>query len=395
MPGKQNTYTLGEYGVNRVKSPIHLVDGELLTAQNADVPFEKGNRGLAKRRGMAKLNEVAAAGPILSMTNIPIPDPFPDPVVGDTIHYGFGAVTRASSDGTTWADTSVAFNAASASGPNQSGYVTDGWLYYPGSTAPIIKRFDGSTVEDFVSLPDDPHLGPVVQINGLAGIGSLLFALAALAGGAFGGMVVYRIDLDDASVTKFCEGFVPDAVPPSGYFGFIAAGAAGLVAWQGTIWVCAGHSTGGPFSTRVYSANPSAGAWSLDHTIAGTAPTTAYGADASSLWLLVLGSVGSELYKRSTGGSYSVVLAASTHVVYAVGDVVYIAGDTGLLRSDDDGGSFTDLFVPTVTSVTTSGGGVTFDGDVYLFLPEGVYRDDGAVATQVDGAAGRWGVGIL
>lgn len=389
MPGKQNTYTLGEYGVNRVKSPVHLVDGELLTAQNADVPFVQGNRGLRKRSGMAKHNEVAAAGAIRSMINIPIPDPFPDPSVGDTIHYGSGSVTRASSDGSTWADTSVPFNAAVAGGPNQGGYFNDGWLYYPGSTAPIIKRFDGSTVEDFVSLPDDPNLGAVVQINGMAGDGSAMYALATFADGSF---VVYSIDLDDASVAKFCEGFIVGAGPLPGYIASIAS-VAGLVVWEGSVWVCADVS--GVGAVRVYSAAIGGSAWSLDHTFSGggAGSWSAYGAGATSLWVLIIGSHG--LYKRSGGGSYSLVSPDFTAVVYAVDDVVYIAGVTGLQRSDDDGGSFTDLDAAAVTNVTTSAGGVEFGGDVYLFLAEGVYRDDGATATLVDGGVSSWGAGAF
>ncbi len=122
MPGKSNTYTLGELGVNRVLSPVHLTDGELLVAQNADVPFDKGNRGLRKRSGMVKHNEFPAAGAVLSMTNIPIPDPLPttedpppplppaDPPgvnAGDIYLLAAGSTWQVSTDGVTFTGSST------------------------------------------------------------------------------------------------------------------------------------------------------------------------------------------------------------------------------------------------------------------------------------------------
>jgi hypothetical protein len=179
VPGKANVYTLGEYGVNRVKSPIHLIDGELLTAQNADVPFEKGNRGLRKRPGMAKHNEVAAAGPILSMINIPIPDPYVPLITEGAVMYAVRSSAVAplyqiSTDGTTWS-TSGSMPSIQPSGPvggaltfgqevRQHGGIlvlTDG-LYFLDAVDGHLVRWNGTTLDTMTSntLETIADMGP-------------------------------------------------------------------------------------------------------------------------------------------------------------------------------------------------------------------------------------------
>lgn len=127
MPGKSNVYTLGEFGVNRVKSPIHLIDGELLTAQNADVPFDKGNRGLRKRSGLAKLNTDVAAGSIASMTWVPLADPF------GTLYFYTGSVPSwsVSQTGTTFASQLAPSVSAQIGTQSNPGFVTHrGRMYF-------------------------------------------------------------------------------------------------------------------------------------------------------------------------------------------------------------------------------------------------------------------------
>lgn len=69
---KINVYGLGEHGINRVKSPIHVKDGELLSAQNATIRPIQAQLSLTKRDGMAKINSSAAAGAIIAIKNIPL-----------------------------------------------------------------------------------------------------------------------------------------------------------------------------------------------------------------------------------------------------------------------------------------------------------------------------------
>ena len=68
MAGKLNVYNLGAQGVNVDKNPVELEDGELTKAQNAIQ--EDGS--LRKRRGLVKVNSVAAAGAIKGAKEVPI-----------------------------------------------------------------------------------------------------------------------------------------------------------------------------------------------------------------------------------------------------------------------------------------------------------------------------------
>lgn len=77
MPGKLNVYQLGEIGINLVESAIHVKDGTLLSAQNAQLAPIDGDGAIRKRDGMAKLNAVAAAGAILAGCAVPMTDPAP------------------------------------------------------------------------------------------------------------------------------------------------------------------------------------------------------------------------------------------------------------------------------------------------------------------------------
>lgn len=71
--GKLSVFNLGEKGVNVVRSPIHLTDGELTQAQNAQFDQTGQEGGIRKRDGMAKVN-AAALGAGASISGImPVP----------------------------------------------------------------------------------------------------------------------------------------------------------------------------------------------------------------------------------------------------------------------------------------------------------------------------------
>lgn len=69
---KIDVYTLGQHGINRVKSPVHVQDGELLSAQNATVRPVQGQLAITKRDGMSKINSTAANGVVNAVINVPI-----------------------------------------------------------------------------------------------------------------------------------------------------------------------------------------------------------------------------------------------------------------------------------------------------------------------------------
>ncbi|MET0742955.1 MAG: hypothetical protein ABWY78_06250 [Microvirga sp.] len=67
-------YNLGEMGVNVAKSPIHLTDGELVAAQNAQFYVEAGRGAIRKRPGLQVFSN-ALAGDVKGFIGVPLPSP--------------------------------------------------------------------------------------------------------------------------------------------------------------------------------------------------------------------------------------------------------------------------------------------------------------------------------
>lgn len=72
MGGKLNVFGLGSLGVNVDKNPINLEDGELSKAQNAIHDPSGSMGGIRKRKGLTKVNSVAAAGAVKGAIGVPI-----------------------------------------------------------------------------------------------------------------------------------------------------------------------------------------------------------------------------------------------------------------------------------------------------------------------------------
>jgi len=68
---KINLYNLGTLGVNRVLSPIHKRDGELMQAQNAAPGIVQGRDALKKRWGMTVYNATPFAAGVIAIHNLP------------------------------------------------------------------------------------------------------------------------------------------------------------------------------------------------------------------------------------------------------------------------------------------------------------------------------------
>lgn len=107
MPQKLNTYTLGQLGVNRTKSPLHIQDGELLVSQNAHPTVIQGRSALRKRDGFVKINSIAAAGQILAIGNIPFRDPGVNPEFGAILVTVGNLICATSVDAVTWTSRTV------------------------------------------------------------------------------------------------------------------------------------------------------------------------------------------------------------------------------------------------------------------------------------------------
>lgn len=75
---KLNIYNLGSLGVNRVLSPVHKKDGELLQAQNALSKIFQGRDVLGKRWGMTVYNSTVLPSGVVAIHNLPL-GTFADP----------------------------------------------------------------------------------------------------------------------------------------------------------------------------------------------------------------------------------------------------------------------------------------------------------------------------
>jgi len=156
MPGKLDQYALGSKGIDLVSSPIHVENGALLLAQNAELPIPSGQGSLGKRRGMTKLNTTAAAGSILALTNIPLYDPIVERVTTGAHLFLLSAIDEiyGSPDGTTWTLVDPTFYPYVANSNFRTRHPTlDGAFYYgPGDNGGPITKFDGDTVTELTPV---------------------------------------------------------------------------------------------------------------------------------------------------------------------------------------------------------------------------------------------------
>lgn len=115
--GKAKVFNLGVRGVNVVASPVHLVDGELTFAQNAQKTLIGEQGSIGKRYGQDLLKDVGT-GPVLAIMNVAlVPAPLTDPETGIEIDPGdemrCKAYKTASTAITTATVTAVSYDAES------------------------------------------------------------------------------------------------------------------------------------------------------------------------------------------------------------------------------------------------------------------------------------------
>lgn len=156
-------WTTGVYGVNVVDSPLHLEDGELLAAQNAEPFTEEGEGGIRKRLGIDEFTGASLGAAIAAITSVPLPDPdTPAATTGTRIYAPTvaGANTYlTSTDGITWT-ASAPFERPGRVGGiglynkvfQHGGFLsTEGSLYFVregfgGEATGALMRWDGSSL---------------------------------------------------------------------------------------------------------------------------------------------------------------------------------------------------------------------------------------------------------
>jgi hypothetical protein len=141
--GKVNVYGLGEKGVNLVKSPLHIDDNELRSAQNAEFYLVEGQGAIRKRSGLQKINSSVLAGEITGVIGVPLPAPGSRSVYAQLNASPYFRVTT---NGTTWAD-AAGFQSVSGSAGFKASVMVPGRFFYLGDTPNIVMGYDG--VQEF------------------------------------------------------------------------------------------------------------------------------------------------------------------------------------------------------------------------------------------------------
>jgi hypothetical protein len=137
---KLNVFNLGSQGVNVDKSPLHLEDGELVSAQNASRDQHGYDGALRKRNGLTKHNTVAANGSILGFANA-ILGPGPGSGTDDATVYYLSNAAGSWFKSTNSFSTSATITTLAAVDAGVGSVMLNGRLYYASGTG--IRVFDG------------------------------------------------------------------------------------------------------------------------------------------------------------------------------------------------------------------------------------------------------------
>lgn len=407
MPGKVNVYSLGTEGVNRVKSPVHVPDGALLSAQNAEVSQDRGQRGLRKRAGMSRLTIEAGAGSILSMAAIPLPDPGDDELGGPGLTGileigidGASPTTRVTADGTTFSNKTVMARPHFFSGGTGfKSYYYNGWLYYM-SAANTIRRYNGVTDELECALPD-PHPvsgTAILACRGFCGVGDRLFAFMMYDSSH---RCVMATTIGSGTGAQFGDGWgVSGAGFLTGYSNDI-----GVFGWNGRVWASARDVAAN--EGYLYSAAPFDSNWTQTITLTGRYIQTVGSAGTSFFFSnqAVTGGVTNRIDRLDVDGTHTTdmlggVLGGPTLADQACigchGDRVYAITQADLWRSTDNGVNWTMIGNNVVSSSPACTGKVTRIGTTYYICGNGdFFRDDGAGVTSITVGGGSIGAAFV
>lgn len=172
MASTFSNYGFGKDGVNLVKNPLEMADGELSQAQNAEyVPDQVagGESALSQRGGLVALNGSALAGSVLGMVGLNLKTTYTR-----TLYAGKGSedatTFRKTTNGTSWSNSSTPLV------PNRNSKFTDAngerdarriasfrnFIVYPydtytkGTDNPILAIFDGTDALQLGAIPVGP-----------------------------------------------------------------------------------------------------------------------------------------------------------------------------------------------------------------------------------------------
>lgn len=250
MGGNLANYNFGGQGVNLVKNPLELEDGEATQLQNAEwVPDQStgGKGALSKRGGLAALNGTPLAGAVMGMLGLTLKTTYVR-----TLYAALGSAAantfKTSTDGSTWANTSSPAQLADLNKFTDESGLKDArrmtghktFLVYSGNgytkntDKPIATLWDGTNTFTVTDIPYGPSATantPAYAITDwLVARGYLYLAVHDPGGsGANTCGRVMRLNLDTGALTQIAAAFGPSDTT-GGY-------PACLAFYQDKIWV--------------------------------------------------------------------------------------------------------------------------------------------------------------
>jgi hypothetical protein len=172
MASQFSNYGFGKDGVNLVKNPLHLGDGEATQLQNAELRLDAaavGEGAIGKRGGLAALNAGALSSTVLGMIGLNLKTGYTR-----TLYVGLGTAAantfRKTTNGTVFTNTSSPLVAAVPSKFADAGGSRDArriaafrnFIVYPyntytvGTDNPIFAIWDGTDALQLTSIPVGP-----------------------------------------------------------------------------------------------------------------------------------------------------------------------------------------------------------------------------------------------
>lgn len=248
-------YNFGGKGVNLVKNPLQLADGEATQLQNAElVPDEsKGGEGsLSKRGGLEPLNGSALSGSVLGMIALPLQTTYVRTLYAFANGADSGTPTAyKTTDGITWTPVTTptqhmlranTWAGTASKKSDERAASVRGLLLYPGNdftkgtTNPPLVFFDGTNTGELLRIPTSASseaTAPGVITDMLVANGRLYIAVRETDGSDDGG-AVYELNLDTGVLRQVANAFGNGT-------GERTEGAPSCLAWyQGKLWCAQG-----------------------------------------------------------------------------------------------------------------------------------------------------------
>ena len=320
-------YNLGELGVNVTKSPIHLTDGELVSAQNGEFYVEEGLGALRKRPGLQKVHSSGLAGTVAGMIGVPLPD-YTDRVIYRAAGGTMQLVSSLDYGVTNFQATPYGANGLGFNGFESLHADRNGNTYYVSPSARL-NGFGNATADAFnpgklivvertppTSSGTVPGIGRISVLAQFADAGQTEFITTyksylyvSIRGAATFGHYGYQVNPETGPAVLLAPSGTVVAADEHIFSG---------CGWLGKFWIGTSRGIGSTTPGRIYWCRipPSEQAvWILDHTNAdNNRPTytslAVYRGDLYAASMSNLTPTAATIEKRTPGGTWSTSLTS-------------------------------------------------------------------------------------